>query len=281
MVNVQLPSNSSSKDNLKKAFTYKDGSYKYSYTNTELDLLLKLYEKYDENKGVLVETDVDLVSVQSDLKSATKEAYKEVQKYNRLSDFRTELLSLSKKCPICRFNKSDTLDHQLPKNKFEVYSIYSRNLAPMCGICNNLKRTCEVGSEEESFYHIYYEKLPLEHFLKASFTIEEKYFFNFTFFIEKIDGMSDILFGKLNFIFNRLNLDERFNEEISEYLSDLKVSFKQQSDFTIIKFLDESICEQMSRFGFNHWKTAILISLRESKVFCTTLYNKYNPDVII
>lgn len=279
MTNVSLPINSDSRMNLKTAFTYQNGTFKYSYTSSELDLLLELYEKYDCLKGCLQDNDNDLISVSQTLKDATKEAYKEVQKNNRLSKFRTELLSLSKKCPICRFNKSTTLDHQLPKDKFEVYSIYSRNLAPMCGICNNLKRTCEVGDSEESFYHIYYEELPKEQFLIAEFTIEKRYFLNFTFSIQQTENMIEPLFNKLDFIFKRLDLDERFNDEISEYLSDLKVPFKQQDDSTIHQYLEELIEEKVKDFGYNHWKTAILIALKNSSYFCTSLYNTYNPNV--
>jgi hypothetical protein len=278
MKNIDLPSSDNSKENLKTVFTYVNGTKKYDYTEDELSQIITLYTKYHTLKGHINESDPDFNQLSNPLKIAIKDAYSEVQKGGRLKEFRKDLLSLSKKCPICRFTVSTSLDHQMPKDKFEIYSIYSRNLAPMCITCNNIKRTCEVGDTDESFYHIYYDILPNEHFLKANLEIVHENFLSFTFSIEQSKSMSENMFNKLKFIFDRLNLDERWEAEVNGYIFTLKNSFNQQTDVTILDFLDKEIKDHIDRYGNNHWMTSILIALRGCPEFYEGLYKIYNVE---
>lgn len=64
-------------------------------------------------------------------------------------------------CPACgEDGYPRTLDHYLPKEKFPEFSILSRNLAPMCDICQGAKLAKTLTTNQEKiFLHPYYDRL--------------------------------------------------------------------------------------------------------------------------
>lgn len=72
-------------------------------------------------------------------------------------------------CPSCgEDGYPRTLDHYLPKEKFPEFSILSRNLSPMCDMCQGAKlaKTLTVTGEK-IFLHPYYDSLRNIPILKA------------------------------------------------------------------------------------------------------------------
>jgi hypothetical protein len=62
-------------------------------------------------------------------------------------------------CPSCGENGTpNTLDHYLPKNKYPEYAILSKNLFPMCDICQGKKLAFVLDQDERRiFLHPYYD----------------------------------------------------------------------------------------------------------------------------
>ncbi|MBL0610469.1 hypothetical protein JD508_09380 [Aeromonas jandaei] len=62
-------------------------------------------------------------------------------------------------CPSCGEDGTpNTLDHYLPKDDYPEFSILSKNLFPMCDICQGKKSTNTINEEgERLFLHPYYD----------------------------------------------------------------------------------------------------------------------------
>ncbi|MCH7352450.1 MULTISPECIES: HNH endonuclease [unclassified Acinetobacter] len=79
-----------------------------------------------------------------------KEARKQI--YNKIR-------SLSEMCPYCgQTNLVTTLDHYLPQADFPQYSVFTSNLLPSCGTCNNGKLNSIATKYEEQPINPYYDK---------------------------------------------------------------------------------------------------------------------------
>lgn len=63
-------------------------------------------------------------------------------------------------CPACGEDGTpNTLDHYLPKNKYPEFSVTSRNLSPMCDICQGKKGSKTVnGADQRLFVHPYFDE---------------------------------------------------------------------------------------------------------------------------
>ncbi|EKO3823466.1 hypothetical protein NTH40_005068 [Vibrio harveyi] len=71
-------------------------------------------------------------------------------------------------CPACGEDGTpNTLDHYLPKDLFPEYSILSKNLFPMCDICQGKKSTKVLNGEgERIFLHPYYDDFLIDKSVK-------------------------------------------------------------------------------------------------------------------
>lgn len=63
-------------------------------------------------------------------------------------------------CPACGEDGTpNTLDHYLPKNKYPEFSVTSRNLFPMCDICQGKKGSKTVNAAQQRlFVHPYFDQ---------------------------------------------------------------------------------------------------------------------------
>jgi len=73
-----------------------------------------------------------------------------------LDSLRTKKLQF---CPACGEDGTpNTLDHYLPKNKYPEFSVTSRNLFPMCDVCQGKKGSKTVnGADQRLFVHPYFD----------------------------------------------------------------------------------------------------------------------------
>ena len=73
-----------------------------------------------------------------------------------LDSLRTKKLQF---CPACGEDGTpNTLDHYLPKNKYPEFAVTSRNLFPMCDICQGKKGSKTVNAADKRlFVHPYFD----------------------------------------------------------------------------------------------------------------------------
>lgn len=121
------------------ALTYKDGEIKYQLSNDEKESISNIYALYNELEGRAHDELKGLRLFRQESLSAMYDAYGEVQINGRLSDYRSKILLSAKRCPCCSITSADEVDHYLPRSIFNVLSLYSKNLIPLCHQCNNKK----------------------------------------------------------------------------------------------------------------------------------------------
>lgn len=72
-------------------------------------------------------------------------------------------------CPMCGSMHSGTLDHYLPKNRFPIFSVFSRNLVPACK-CNSRRQETLLGANPgERVLHPYFDDCLSERLVSARF----------------------------------------------------------------------------------------------------------------
>lgn len=71
-------------------------------------------------------------------------------------------------CPLCNHRDVSTLDHYLPKSKFQYLSVLPANLVPSCFPCNTGKLVAVPVSADTSSLHPYFDKLDQAKWLFAS-----------------------------------------------------------------------------------------------------------------
>lgn len=65
-------------------------------------------------------------------------------------------------CPYCSLSPSSTLDHYVPKSDYPEFSVFSKNLIPVCWKCNHLKSNNFLHGTTRMYFNSYYDILPEE-----------------------------------------------------------------------------------------------------------------------
>jgi len=270
---LPLPDNSNAMDDLKVALTYKNGEEKYSLSNEALENIRVCYNKYEESQGKASQELRDITTLPPDDLQAIHDAYSEVQDNSRLSSLRDSLLLSADRCPCCGIGAADELDHHLPRSVYKFLAVYSSNLVPMCHKCNNKKRTVAGLTPEDSFIHIYYDRVPqTERFLFAKTIIAEGKL-SVEFEVEKIPSLNSDLYSMLDFQITRVGFNKRVLREINTFLGAFLVSLDMIYDVSkcsrsVSEFLLRNENSFNKRWGMNDWRSSLLSSLALNNDFC-------------
>lgn len=256
-------------EELDVALTYANGRRKYRYTDSQKGRLLETYARYDALRG---QPDESLLARRLGRKflNALSDAYGEVQEGGRLSALRDRLRYSTQKCPYCGFGEVRDLDHQLPKSRYKALAIYPVNLIPCCHPCNNKKRAVTGEDPDCQFPHPYLTDLPLEQFLYAYVDVDASGLL-VRFAIERCGGMSEAAFRQLSFHLQRMDLQTRYQAEVSTFMTSQRTAIEYAAESGVEglrRFLSRSISNSKRDFGMNHWQTALLVGLLASDDFC-------------
>lgn len=279
MRKLELPEKTNCLEHINIAFKYANGLSKYNIDEREQLIINEIYDIYDTLKGLPNDAfKSNLLS--SYLNDALENSYNEIQEKGRLNDLRETLLLSVHRCPYCGIADADELDHFLPKSIYKAISIYNRNLIPLCHKCNNKKRTV-AGTVNKKFPHVYFDDYLVKYFFKAETQIK-----NNALIIEfKVirDNLLEEEYNILNFLFERINLNERLLKESNIYLSSFSISLEKSFlEFQIDgvrEFLQSQYIENQKIFGINDWRTALILSLKLCDDFCNGGFRHYYKNV--
>lgn len=269
MWKLSAPTCETTDEELETALTYANGRKKFAYSDTQRAWLLEAYEHYDEMRGRPSQAMLARHLGQPFLE-ALHGAYDEVQQGGRLASLRSELKIHVQKCPYCGFGEVRDLDHQLPRRIYKAFSIYPKNLVPCCHPCNNKKRSVAGDDPEAQFPHIYLDEMPAERFFFAEADVSEAGL-HVRFLIRRCAGMPDDLLHRLGFLVERLELEERYQAEVINFITSQRPALELAAtggEPSLREYLRRCFEGSIRDYGLNHWQTALWESLAGSDAFC-------------
>lgn len=176
-------------------------------------------------------------------------------------------------CPYCGLNETAHLDHYLPKSEFGEYSLFTSNLIPCCSKCNSdYKKTKYVENGARVYLHPYIDKINDFEVLRANIRWSEHTIL-INYGINQRCGIDQDLIEVLRKHFKHLKLGERYLKYATNYINEMKPRFHDaygvDSDSDRLKdSITSKYSDALAEYGKNHWKTALLKSLRNNEVFC-------------
>lgn len=254
---------------LKTALTEGDGTRVHTITSSQLHGLLNLYARYDARGGQPFRSLLGTRFAEA-FRTALHGAYDEVQEGGRLSNLRSRLKVAARKCPYCGFGEVSELDHHLPRSKYKLLAIYARNLIPCCHVCNHRKSALARQAPDAQIAHVYFEQFPAERFLIANVDISPSGL-RAAFMIQRSAGMSAPLFARLQFQFERLDLNSRYQPEVDTLMGNLRRPIEDTArggGDALRTWLAASRATFEVEFGLNDWRTALFDALARSDAFC-------------
>lgn len=128
-----------------------------------------------------------------------------------------------KKCPMCAESIVTALDHHFPKSSYFLYSIYSKNLVPICSRCNEAKKHTKPDELTKQFIHPYYDDFSKEQWFEVRFISQRP--ISLIYECKENDHLGKEVSEKLKSHFNRLKLADLYTSNAIVKLDDLKSIF--------------------------------------------------------
>jgi hypothetical protein len=259
---------------LETGLTHTNGVATYELSPQERQAIVALYDRYDHLRG---EPHNDLLAenLAEALRNAIRVAYDETQKGRRLEGLRNRIKVVASRCPLCGIGPVTDLDHHLPKTSYSALAVYSRNLVPMCGTCNNKKRGVGgvAAPPAGRFIHPYFQEFPAAPFFLAHAAFNEAGGLMVTFGVEQVAGMSGALFDRLTYQIGRLELTTRYRAEINIFLTSQEVALHdaygpEGNAARLQDFIRRTAARLEVNFGVNDWRSSLMRALENSADFC-------------
>lgn len=240
---------------------------------TDKQSIKQLYQQYDDQNGDV--TDAQLSVIPEVKAEAIYKMYKKTYEDKPLAYIRNELTEKVYKCPYCSINQPDTLDHYMPESQYKALAVCRMNLVPMCGVCNNFKKT----KPYKKFIKCYYDEFPTERpFLVANvFTIRNRFVVKFKFDETSITDAD--LMKKLVYQENETRLFKRIVKASSVFITTLCLSCEQNDTVSLKAWLKRILSVYETEYGKNDWRCAVVRGMLEYQRLDITQikYNKLNP----
>ena len=184
----------------------------------------------------------------------------------------SELNRIINTCQNCTINEINSFDHIVPKEEFSEFSVHPKNLFPSCTKCNGHKSTVWREDSKVVFLNLYLDQLPSTQYLFAKPIISNRKI-SVEFTVSNNNGIEKELFQKIKNHYEKLELCERFKDNIDSVISPLKntiASFKNDLPLErIIEISIETSKKNMIAFGTNYWKSILEMAFLNDSVFMT------------
>ena len=260
-------------------YQYKQQTRGYDPTPDEIDAIIELYDNYDEANGQVTEG-FDGEGLEKKLISTVRKAFAKTYEGKPLHGLREALLSGAGLCPICGIDFATQLDHFLPKADFGIFSIYSRNLVPVCKTCNEDKRTSAGENPAEQFVHAYFELIPDVTFLTAEVEILDNGLL-VEIVVDQDAEISVEFRDRLTYQLNALGLNHRYAREINVYVGGQAPSFHgiyaAADTAGVQEYLTRQAVYEAGRFHTNDWRAVVFRGLASHDGFCDGGFSQVFP----
>jgi hypothetical protein len=283
MRNLPLPSRDAARQDLVKAITtyrYAGETRGHKITDDELDEVLALYDRYDQDSGQPCD-ELKGGELPPALTRELRKAYDKTQERGKLVSIREMLFANADLCPICGIDPASELDHHLPRSVFKPLAIYARNLVPMCHACNHAKLAgfCDAEAEERNFLHAYFNILPDADFLRADVDIRDGGLVIEFGVVENV--LPGDYAGRLADQMIALKLNDRYRSEVNTYISGhaitLHLHHASGGADKVRDFLNLQARYEKQALYRNHWRPTLLGALAAHDEFVTGGFTEVLP----
>jgi hypothetical protein len=173
-------------------------------------------------------------------------------------------------CQNCTIGEISSFDHILPKEEFAEFSVNPKNLFPSCFICNGHKSVVWRKDGKCVFLNLYLDQLPPIQYLFVKVKLEANNI-RTKFYIENRNRIDTDLYEKIFNHYNKLNLCQRYDENIDNVITPLISSINASKTILsvdeIIKLAVETSTRNKVAYGFNYWKSILEIELVNNEYF--------------
>jgi 5-methylcytosine-specific restriction endonuclease McrA len=256
-------------DNFKEFIKHRKGELRETLLKVQKKIPY-YYRHYDAHHG-------NIHKIQPN-KLSTAERDKIIDAYESYTSkaiisYRDTLFEHIAMCPYCGLNETEHLDHYLPKSEFSEYSLFTKNLIPCCSKCNSkYKKTGYIEGGARVYLHPYIDKINAYEVLRVNIRWANNAII-LNYGINQRCGMTQDLVNVMKKHFKSLKLGDRYLKYATQYIMNMKPIFTNAYGVSKdSKSLKSSITSKyddaLAEYGQNHWKTAILKSLKNNEHFC-------------
>lgn len=161
-------------------------------------------------------------------------------------------------CPYCSLDTNPDLDHFLPKAVFPEFSLYARNLVPICTPCNRKKLNAIKlkGTDARLFLHPSAEPSGNTKVLEADLSFQED-MMTVTYRIEDDGALSNAELELVERHYQRLELGDRYSRRARSHMASFKASVKGRPQAVVEKALRSKIENPEIGEPVNGWRPAL------------------------
>jgi hypothetical protein len=173
-------------------------------------------------------------------------------------------------CPYCNFGEQWEHDHYLPRSVFPEFTLYPKNLVPICKSCNGKKLASYQSNGDRLFLHLFSELRGITGLLQVAIVYDPRVRISYT--LVKPNAMSQAEFAVLGRHFDRLNLADRYARQASATVARLIKEFRKQQNLDLgrnrlRRRLRRMAQDRAAQTPPNHWESALLEYLAASPDF--------------
>jgi hypothetical protein len=177
-------------------------------------------------------------------------------------------------CPYCNFGEQWEHDHYLPKSIFPEFTLYPRNLVPICKGCNGKKRARYHLDGARLFLYAFSELDGVDGLLNPEITYAPKLSVRYSL----VDPGTLASFPVLERHFQALDLGRRYSRQASTTLARLLRTFRTPVSLglgrrQLQRRLEQMAVDRAAQCPLNHWEVALLQRLAASRDFTNYIFS--------
>lgn len=183
-----------------------------------------------------------------------------------------------KLCPFCTLTDCSQLDHYIPKSLFPEFSANPLNLIQCCSICNQKKLDRWLNGGQPIFLNLYLDDIPQVQYLFVDININNG-IPRLRFYLQNSAAIDPVLFSRIESHYEALDLCKRFAERADSVISEIHRHYNSAKEFNVkfsqfIGMLTTQSKEEQKVFGFNYWKSILVLEYCGNPNFLNCLENQ-------
>lgn len=180
-----------------------------------------------------------------------------------------DLRASARRCPLCGIGFVTTLDHHLPKTKFQYLAVTPTNLLPACADCNKKKASTAPVAADAQTLHPYFDDIDQDTWLTAVVIEEIPCTLQFT--VVSPPHWPPGLARRVEYHFKAFGLGELYALQAADELVGFHELFVSLADhgYETLRAHLAGAADSHAAGRRNHWQTATYRALSLSTWFCS------------